>query len=101
MREHFNIAENEEIIMVYDDTIFSNNKVGFAICAGGLYWKNDWAVDTNRTFLNWQAFAEREIVLEGYHIQLGRGDAIGMSGIGDDDARKQVLTMLREIKALF
>lgn len=51
VREQFNIAANEEIIMVYDDTIFGNNKVGFAICTGGLYWKNDWLVDTKRTFL--------------------------------------------------
>lgn len=100
VREQFGIAANEEIIMVYDDTIFGNNKVGFAICAGGLYWKNDWSVDTKRTFLNWETFAEREITLDGYHIQLGRGDAIGMAGIGDEEARKQTLNMLIEIKAL-
>jgi len=74
--------------------------VGFAICAGGLYWKNDWSVDTKRTFLSWDVFAEREISLDGYHIQLGRGDSIGMAGIGNEEARKQVLMMLREIKAL-
>ena len=100
VRGQFNIAAGENIIMVYDDTIFGNNKVGFAICAGGLYWKNDWSVDTKRTFLNWEAFAERELSLDGYHIQLGCGDAIGMAGVGDEEARKQVLTMLREIKAL-
>ena len=100
VREQFNIAANEEVIMVYDDTIFGNNKVGFAICSGGLYWKNDWSVDTKRTFLTWEAFAEREPSLEGYHIQLGRGDVIGMAGVGDEEARKQTLNMLREIKTL-
>lgn len=100
VREQFNIPANEDILMVYDDTIFGNNKVGFAICAGGLYWKNDWSVDTKRTFLNWEAFAERDINLDGYHIQFGRGDAIGMAGVGDDQARQQVLKMLREIQDL-
>ncbi|MFN8435565.1 MAG: hypothetical protein U0V18_16185 [Anaerolineales bacterium] len=100
VREQFNIAANEEVIMVYDDTILGNNKVGFAICTGGLYWKNDWSVDTKRNFLTWEAFAERELSLEGYHIKLERGDVIGMAGIGDEEARKQTLNMLREIKTL-
>ena len=100
VREQFNIAANEEVIMVYDDTILGNNKVGFAICTGGLYWKNDWSVDTKRNFLTWEAFAERELSLEGYHIKLERGDVIGMAGIGNEEARKQTLNMLREIKTL-
>jgi hypothetical protein len=37
------------------------------IQAGGLYWKNDWSVETKRTFLSWQAFAEQEIKLDTYH----------------------------------
>lgn len=100
VRECFKIPAQEDIIMVYDDTIFGNNKVGFAICTGGLYWKNDWSVDTKRTFLSWEAFVEREISIEGYHIQLGRGDTIGMAGIGDEESRKQVFMMLKEIKTL-
>jgi hypothetical protein len=100
VREQFNIPANETIIMVYDDTIFGNNKLGFAICAGGLYWKNDWSVETKRTFLNWEAFAEREVELDTYHIKLGRGDAIGTAGVGDSDARKQMVKLLQEIKTL-
>lgn len=100
MRNSFNIPANETVIMLYDDTIFGSNKVGFAICSGGLYWKNDWSVDTKRTFLNWEAFTQREIGLDGYHIVLGRGDTIGMAGVGDEQARQQILTMLREIKAI-
>ena len=99
-REKFNIAADETIIMLYDDTIFGSNKVGFAVCAGGLYWKNDWSVETKRNFLTWEAFAERNIDLDGFHIQLGRGDAIGMAGVGDEEARKQCVKMLNEIKSL-
>lgn len=107
VRERFNIPANETVIMVYDDTIFGNNKLGFAICAGGLYWKNDWSVETKRSSLTWKAFAEREIKLSTYQIklstyqiELGRGDAIGVAGVGDDEARKQIVKMLKEIKAL-
>ncbi|MBK7691794.1 MAG: hypothetical protein IPJ31_11990 [Bacteroidetes bacterium] len=56
--------------MLYDDTIFGSNK-GFQHMPGGLYWKNDWSVDTKRTFLNWEAFTQREIGLDGYHIKMG------------------------------
>lgn len=100
VRGQFNIPANEEVIMIYDDTIFGNNKLGFAVCAGGLYWKNDWSVETKRTFLTWKAFAEREIELETYHITLGKGDAIGVAGVGETEARLQMVKMLNEIKAL-
>ena len=100
VHDEFNIPANETIIMVYDDTVFGSNKVGFAICAGGLYWKNDWSVDTNRNFLTWADFAEREIKLDGYHIQLGRGDVIGAAGVGDDKARERIVKLFGEIKSL-
>ena len=100
VRSQFNIPATEEVIMVYDDTIFGNNKVGYAICTGGLYWKNDWAVDTKRTFLSWDAFVERDIALKENQIDLGRGDAIGVAGVGDDNARQQMVKMLQEIKGL-
>lgn len=100
VREHFNIPANDTIIMVYDDTIFGNNKVGFAVCAGGLFWKNDWSVDTKRTYLSWEDFAKRSIKLSGYHIDLGRGDFIGSAGAGDDEVRNQLVKMLNEIKEI-
>jgi len=100
VRKEFNIPPNETVFLVYDDTLFGSNKAGFAICAGGLYWKNDWSVDTKRTFLSWEAFADRNILLEDIAITLERGDAIGVAGVGDDNARKQILKLLQEIKAL-
>lgn len=98
---NLNIPENERVIMLYDDTVFNiNNKVGFAICEQGIYWKNDWSVDTKRNHLPWLAFAEREIVRDGYHISLGKGDRIGMAGCGSDEIREKVIAMLKEIQAL-
>jgi hypothetical protein len=100
VRENFNIPANENIIMVYDDTIFGNNKLGFAICAGGLYWKNDWTTESKRSFLNWDEFSKRKIDLDKFQITLGRGDAIGVAGVGENEARKQIVKMLNEIKDL-
>lgn len=100
VKESFNISDNEDILMVYDDTIFGNNKVGFAICAGGLYWKNDWTIESKRNFLTWDEFAKRKISLNKLQINLERGDNIGTAGVGDDEARKQMVKMLNEIKAL-
>lgn len=50
VRENFNIPDVESIIMVFDDTIVGNNKIGFAICSGGLYWKNDWTIKSKEIF---------------------------------------------------
>ena len=99
VRQHFKIPEEETVIMVYDDTLFGNNKKGFAICAGGLYWKNDWTVESRRSFLTWQDFAERSIHLNEFVISLERGDQIGTAGIGDDQAREQITALLNEVKA--
>jgi len=96
---NFNIPANEKVIMLYDDTVFSsNNKVGFAICARGIYWKNDWAVETKRTYLSWKEFAGRDIKLEGLYINLGKGDAIGVAGCGSDEAGNKIVEMLKEIQ---
>jgi predicted nucleic acid-binding Zn-ribbon protein len=98
--DSLSIPTNETLIMVYDDTLMGSNKTGFAICQGGLYWKNDWATTSKRNFLTWQAFAERSISLDGYAISLGRGDRLGTAGVGDKHAREQMVIMLNEIKAL-
>ncbi len=101
VRSEFKIPANETLIVVYDDTVFGSNKAGFAVCAGGLYWKNDWAVETKRNYLSWTDFAKRYIELTGYHIDLGRGDVIGVAGAGDDKVREQIANMLKEIKQVF
>jgi len=98
-RERLNVPADEVVLMLYDDTLFGSNRVGFAICNGGLYWRNDWAVSSQRRFLAWPEFAERSIVLENLNISLGRGDQIGMAGMGDEEARMQVVALLNEIRA--
>lgn len=100
VKENFNIPAHEDVFMVYDDTLFGNAKVGFAICAGGLFWKNDWTIESKRNFLTWDEFAKRKITLNNLQINLERGDNIGTAGVGDDEARKQMAKMLNEIKDL-
>jgi hypothetical protein len=99
-REHFKIPASEKVLMIYDDTLFGSNKLGFAVCESGLYWKNDWSVPTKRTFLPWGEFGEREIRLseDKFKIELGRGDNIGVAGAGDDNLCTQMTAMLSEIR---
>lgn len=95
----FNIPANEKVILLYDDTIFnSSNKVGFAVCARGIYWKNDWSVETKRNYLSWEEFAKRIIKLQGLYLDLGKGDRIGMAGCGSDETRNRITRMLKEIQ---
>jgi hypothetical protein len=100
VRSSFNLPTDETVIMVYDDTLMGSNKTGFAICQGGLYWKNDWTTETRRNFLTWQVFAERTIRLDEFTIQLGHSDKINTAGVGDKAAREQMVALLNEIKVL-
>ena len=100
IRASFQIPKDETVIMVYDDTIFGNNKVGFAICTNGLYWGNDWSVESKRKRLTWEEFATREIRLVKLQISLGKGDNLGVAGNGSDEVRETIEKMLREIREL-
>lgn len=96
---HLNIPAGEPVIMLYDDTVFnSSNKIGFAICPQGLYWKNDWTVETKRNYPSWEDFAKRDIKLNGLQIDLGKGDNIGVAGCGSNATRKNIEKLLNEIK---
>jgi hypothetical protein len=101
IRENFNIPAAETVVMAYDDTIFGNNKLGFAVCVGGLYWKNDWSVTSKRSRLTWEEFSKREIKLEQYQVSLDKGDNLGVAGCGSDYIRKSIEKMLKEIRAAF
>ena len=95
----FEIQENDEIILIYDGTVFGSNKTGFAICESGLYWKNDWATPTKRTYLSWDEFKDRKIKPKSndYHISLGRGDKVA---IVDEDDISELSDLLKRIQEL-
>lgn len=90
--------EDKEIFLFCDSHPLNKGKRGFMICDDGLYWHNSWATDTNRNYLFWGDFAKREIKLKHFTLELGRGDAIGLAGLGSDDKREKALRLLTEIK---
>ena len=91
--------EDEGIILFCDTHPFRKGKRGFIISEDGLYWHNTWAAETNRNYLPWDEFAKRELQLDHFHLHLGRGDMIGLSGLGSDEKRDKALQLLTEIKA--
>jgi len=93
--------KGKEIFLFCDTHPLNKGKRGFIICEDGLYWHNNWATDTNRNFLSWNDFAKRELKLNGFNgftLELGRGDAIGLAGLGSDEKREKALRLLTEIK---
>ena len=87
------------IFLFCDTHPTEKGKRGFLICEDGLYWHNSWAVDTNRNFLTWEDFVKRELGLDRFTLTMGRGDAIGLAGLGSDQKRDKALRLLNEIKA--
>jgi len=98
-KKHFKLFPSEENIFLFCDTTpFDKGKRGFIVCESGLYWHNNWANDTNRNYLAWEDFAERELKLKGFALDLGRGDTIGLAGLGSDVKRAKALHLLTEIR---
>lgn len=98
--EAFGIPEDETVIMLCDDTVLGSNKLAFAICESGIFWKNDWSVPTKRTRLTWGEFAQRDVKLEKTQIDLGRGDRIGVVVMGNNECRERIADMLKEINSV-
>ena len=98
-KKHFKIFPSEENILIFCDTTpLDKGKRGFIVCEDGLYWHNNWANETNRNYLSWADFAERELKLKGFALDLGRGDTIGLAGLGSDVKRDKAFRLLTEIK---
>lgn len=82
-QKSFNVFPNGKRIFFYcDTTALNNGKQGFMICEDGLYWQNSWVKPTNRNFLPWDKFKDREIILKHYDLSLAMGDSISLAGIG-------------------
>lgn len=98
-KKTFKVFPNEDDIFLFCDTHpLDKGKRGFILSQDGIYWHNNWATDTNRNYLAWEDFAEREPKLKGFTLELGRGDAIGLAGLGSDLKREKALRLLTEIK---
>lgn len=85
--------QGKEIFFYCDTSPFNNGKYGFMICEDGIYWQNHWLKPTNRNFLPWDKFKEREITLKKYDLDLGAGDSISLAGVG----RQVLLEIIEKI----
>jgi hypothetical protein len=99
VRQNFEIPSEDDVLFVYDGTLFGSSKLGFALCQSGIYWKNDWTTPTKINYLAWSEFKEREIKpkKKDFYIGLGRGDKIG---IVDEDEIKDFAQLLKDIQTL-
>jgi len=83
IKKSFDPFPNEKEIYFYCDTgALNNGKAGFMICEDGVYWKNHSLKPTNRSYLPWDKFKDREIMLKKYDLSLGVGDRISLAGMG-------------------
>jgi len=95
----FTVFPEDKAIFLFCDTHpLNKGKRGFMVCDDGLYWQNNWATDTNRNYLSWDDLAKRELNLKHFTLELERGDAIGLAGLGSDVKRDKALRLLTEIK---
>ncbi|MCP4140468.1 MAG: hypothetical protein GY755_09295 [Chloroflexi bacterium] len=96
----FTVFPKEKENFLFCDTHpLGKGKRGFIICDDGVYWQNTRAATTNRNYLAWEDLAKRELKLNKYVLELGRGDVIGLSGLGSDNYREKAERLFREIKA--
>lgn len=101
LRKSFRIfPEGKEILLYCDATPLRTGKRGFLISEDGLYWQNTWTTPTNRNFLNWDNLKRREITLKKFDLDLGKGDVIDLSGLGDTDLREVALKILKHVQEI-
>ena len=63
-----------------------------------MYWNNDWTTSTNRNFISWEVFRTREITHDKFDLFLGKGDAIGLAGLGNKELRDKVAQFFKQIQ---
>lgn len=91
----------EDILLFCDGTPMGSGVWGIAISQDGLYWENSPTVATNRNFLTWADFAQREVKRRKSTLELGRGDVINIAGFGNDASRQKAERLLKDIDAVF
>ena len=98
-RQAFGIPDDETVIMLCDDTVLGNNRLGFAVCEGGIFWRNHWSLPTKHRRLTWSEFAGREVTLEKNRVALGGGDSIGAQVMGVGGCLERLVDMFRDLRA--
>src|SRR5688572_13483104 len=101
IRKSFSVFPNgKEIFLYCDTTPFRTSGQGFLICEDGVYWQNSWTTPTNHNFINWDTFKRRKITHKKYNLDLGKGDAIELSGLGSNALEELVVKLFKDIHAV-
>ncbi|WP_219118634.1 hypothetical protein [Janthinobacterium sp. UMAB-56] len=53
--ENYPVPAGETVLALVDATVFGSAKNGLAFGCQGIYWKNDWASKSAKSFLSWEA----------------------------------------------
>ncbi|MGY0835674.1 hypothetical protein [Azospirillum argentinense] len=99
----FPIDHRDDVVALIDTTLFGSCEDGMAFTMRGIYWRNDWATDSQEHFLSWDELVgvKKGIVKKSSTVELGRGNACSFAGAstGADKARNlliQLVTMYEE-----
>lgn len=57
-KDSFNIPDNEDIFLIYDDTVLGSCAKGFALCTSGCYYSGDM---NRKGYIPWERFASINI----------------------------------------
>lgn len=79
--KNFPISSSDQIIALIDSTVFGSCKTGLAICADGLYWRNDNSHRSTDSFLDWGYIANLSFESHGIkQIRFSDGNVFDNSG---------------------
>jgi hypothetical protein len=97
-RQAMQLAPDEKVYILIDNSILGNAKKGMVICDNGIYWKNMFATKTVKNHLEWKEFSKAQIEARGKEtIQFEEGALYLCSGaLGQD----QILDLLSRLQTL-
>ncbi len=85
-KRNIGIPPEENVLILIDSTILGGCERGLVVCSHGIYWKNNWGVETLKNKLNWEEFKKAKIdVLPNNKLQLGRRNVFSCLQMSSED----------------
>lgn len=98
--KYFPIPQPENVIALYDSTVFGSCKTGLAISTDGIYWKNDKLNQSRKNHLSWEEFSRAIVSKSGLSdITFGPGNVFNNSG--GSMKRELIINLLKELQTLY
>ncbi len=95
-RQAMQVARDEKVYILIDNSILGNAKKGMVICDSGIYWKNMFATKTVKNHFGWEEFSKAQIEAHGKEtIQFEKGSLYLCSGALEQD---QILDLLSRLQ---